>query len=105
MLSLSSEKPIKVSINLEGAYWAVKSTPSISRRGGPVTNNVCYILIYCVIDLTQFDLQNQRLHADGYLSFEAPKPVPLLDIEDIRNRCPGHIEAGMFNQSSSFTYS
>ncbi|KAF4610126.1 hypothetical protein D9613_010407 [Agrocybe pediades] len=85
IMSLSSEKPVKVDITLDGAYWAVKSiTSSKSRKDGSSSSN-------------------ERLHADGYLSFEVPKPTAPLDIEEVRSRCTGHIGSGFYPSLSYFS--
>ncbi|KAF8898051.1 hypothetical protein CPB84DRAFT_1748061 [Gymnopilus junonius] len=84
ILSLSSEKPVKVDIQLDGAYWTVKSIPSTKSRKDASSNT-------------------GRLHADGYLSFETPHAVSALDIEAVRNRCPGHIGSGFYPSLSYFS--
>lgn len=96
ILSLSSEKPVKVDIQLDGAYWAVKSVPSSKSRKDVASNVSNDTILY--LDLKPIiPLQPGRLHADGYLSFETPHAVPPLDIVAVRNRCPGHIGSGKFS--------
>ncbi|KDR73164.1 hypothetical protein GALMADRAFT_158296 [Galerina marginata CBS 339.88] len=86
ILSLSSEKPVKVDIHLDGAFWTIKSfasTPKSRKDVGPGTSG--------------------RLHADGYLSFEIPSAVLPLDIKAVRNRCTGHIGSDFYPSLSYFS--
>ncbi|KAF8154856.1 hypothetical protein B0H34DRAFT_540683 [Crassisporium funariophilum] len=86
ILSLSADKPVQVDVSLDGAYWAVKSiATNKSQRGSGLST------------------QNDRLHADGYLSFEAPEPCTPLDIQLIRTRCPNHIGSGFYPSLSYFS--
>ncbi|KAJ3513618.1 hypothetical protein NLJ89_g2846 [Agrocybe chaxingu] len=85
ILSLSSEKPTKVNVNLDGAHWTVKSVSvSKARKDHAPTTS-------------------ERLHADGYLSFEIPSVAPPVDIAAIRARCSDHIGSGFYPSLSYFS--
>ncbi|KAK0504545.1 putative polyketide synthase [Armillaria luteobubalina] len=62
LLSLSSEKPLRVNIKLDGCHWYVES------RG---EHN-----------------DESQLHAEGYLAFTKPNEIPNLDIDSIRISTP-----------------
>ncbi|KAJ7066919.1 hypothetical protein C8F01DRAFT_1340925 [Mycena amicta] len=66
ILPLSSDNPLPVQVTLNGAHWKI-ATRVPSRSGSDSV---------------------ERLHADGFLSFESPPPVEDLDIAAIRARCP-----------------
>ncbi|EGN93606.1 hypothetical protein SERLA73DRAFT_97544 [Serpula lacrymans var. lacrymans S7.3] len=86
MLSLSSESPIKVEASLDGSYWTVKSiaTSPQSRKDSKLK-------------------PVERLHADGYLSFEPPQTCCDLDIPSIRKRCPEHVSSAFYPSLSYFS--
>ncbi|KAK0195634.1 putative polyketide synthase [Armillaria mellea] len=61
LLSLSSEKPLRVNTKLDGCHWYVESRSEHNDEG--------------------------QLHAEGYLTFTEPDEIPNLDIDSIRVRC------------------
>ncbi|KAK7056358.1 hypothetical protein VNI00_002912 [Paramarasmius palmivorus] len=75
ILSLPSENPISVQVVLDGAYWKVLSTSSSGNGHNKSTV--------------------ERLHADGYLSFESPTPNDPLNITAIRQRCTNLASDGL----------
>ncbi|KAF8205835.1 acyl transferase domain-containing protein [Mycena galopus ATCC 62051] len=47
--------------------------------------------------------KTERLHADGYLSFEVPTEHPDLNIPEIRDRCHSHVDSGFYPSLSHFS--
>ncbi|KAJ7363860.1 acyl transferase domain-containing protein [Mycena albidolilacea] len=84
LLALSSATPIRVKVALDGCHWSVTSVPTISSS-------------------RTASLPSERLHADGYLSFEEPKKKSALDIPAIRARCPKHVGADFYASLSYFS--
>ncbi|KAJ7192838.1 acyl transferase domain-containing protein, partial [Mycena pura] len=82
MLSLSSEAPLPVSIVLDGAFWELTSTVPV-RPGKRLNGN--------------------RLHADGYLTFEAPPNCEDLNIPEIRGRCHSHVDSDFYPSLAYFS--
>ncbi|KAG2004326.1 CurK protein, variant 2 [Coprinopsis cinerea AmutBmut pab1-1] len=81
ILSLSSETPVPIAINLDGAHWTVKTTGT-----------------------TSSGLDNaERLHAEGLLSFETPPSLPDVDLSEIRKRCTNHVHSGFYSSLSYFS--
>ncbi|OSX62618.1 hypothetical protein POSPLADRAFT_1141091 [Postia placenta MAD-698-R-SB12] len=70
ILSLSSETPPAVEVELNSSYWKVQSVTSHDWHSGK---------------------QQKRLHADGYLTFEPSQPLKDIDIATIRQRCKNHV--------------
>ncbi|KAJ7572119.1 hypothetical protein C8J56DRAFT_993487 [Mycena floridula] len=68
ILSLSSSRPTAVKVNLDGCHWTVSS-----------------------VNYSSAGFATERLHADGYLSFEDPPPVSDLNLMAIRQQCPNYV--------------
>ncbi|KAL6298480.1 hypothetical protein BKA93DRAFT_830667 [Sparassis latifolia] len=85
ILSLSVATPIKVNVNVDGSYWTVKS----------------YISSYHARKDSGMTME-EILHADGYLSFEAPFACDVVDISAIRRRCNIYVDAAEFYSSLSY---
>ncbi|KAK0454752.1 hypothetical protein EV421DRAFT_1896666 [Armillaria borealis] len=77
LLSLSSEKPLRVNTKLDGCHWYVES-----RR----EHN-----------------DESQLHAEGYLAFPEPTEIPDLDIDSIRGRCDQTVSSN-FYPSLAYAY-
>ncbi|KAH9914224.1 thiolase-like protein [Fomitopsis serialis] len=82
ILSLSSERPMKVDISRDGFLWAVKTSISSSHAASAPT---------------------ERTHASGYLSFEPPTPQTPLDIPAIRQRCEGYTGSSFYHSLAYFS--
>ncbi|KAF7358095.1 putative polyketide synthase [Mycena venus] len=87
MLPLSAENPSAVNVTLDGAYWKVTSSILVARPTKGSDDGDSYI---------------HRLHADGYLSFEAPPIYDNLNISEIRKRCDSHVASAEFYPSLSY---
>ncbi|KAK7041958.1 hypothetical protein VNI00_008940 [Paramarasmius palmivorus] len=84
ILSLSSEKPVPVQVIAEGCYWKVVSlSPSLSHNARSKSYNK----------------KTERLHADGYMSFEEPQTAEAIDICAIHARCSNEISGEDFYSS------
>ncbi|KAJ6492315.1 hypothetical protein C8R45DRAFT_825292 [Mycena sanguinolenta] len=81
MMSLSSEQPLPVKIDLDGAgaHWTVSSVVPVS-PGKPFA----------------------KMHAEGYLSFEAPPIVDAIHIPTIRSRCGNFVDGSQLYPSLSY---
>ncbi|ESK96774.1 hypothetical protein Moror_6646 [Moniliophthora roreri MCA 2997] len=79
ILSLSSDKPVPVQVALDGCYWKVVSTSLGAKDGSHIST------------------KTERLHADGYLSFELPTVGEPIDIPAIRSRCHTVVSEGFYN--------
>ncbi|KAF7348038.1 putative polyketide synthase [Mycena sanguinolenta] len=77
MLPLSAESPVPIDVTLDGSYWKVSSSIPEARMG-PISR----------------DSHIERMHADGYLSFEVPPNYDDLNISEIRRRCDSHVDSG-----------
>ncbi|KAF9468229.1 hypothetical protein BDZ94DRAFT_1294300 [Collybia nuda] len=89
ILSLSSDKPIGVDVQLDGCRWSVVSRRPIIGFGTDLRSEL-----------------RERLHCDGLLSFEPPKePLAPLDISGIRSRCrPQNLNLFYSSMSYAFQY-
>ncbi|PCH35877.1 ketoacyl-synt-domain-containing protein [Wolfiporia cocos MD-104 SS10] len=72
ILSLSSENPLAVNINIDGVHWTVTSTPTVSKHYA--------------------EEGKPRLHAEGYMSSEriSQDTEDCVEIDAIRSRCNEH---------------
>ncbi|KAJ7174132.1 acyl transferase domain-containing protein [Mycena crocata] len=84
MLPLSAESPVPVNITLDGSYWKVTSSVP-EARGQHSGDHI------------------ERVHADGYLSYEAPPAYDDLNISDIRTRCHSHVDSEIYPSLSYFS--
>ncbi|KAJ7292447.1 thiolase-like protein [Mycena rebaudengoi] len=89
LLSLSSEAPLPVNVSLDGSYWKV--TSSLPARAGQSSTD------------THSADQKERLHADGYLSFDAPPKHDDLNLSEIRSRCHSHVDSDFYPSISYFS--
>ncbi|KAJ7278022.1 putative polyketide synthase [Mycena rebaudengoi] len=86
MLPLSAEVPVSVNVTLDGSHWKVASLiPDVG--GGDSVG----------------DRQVERVHADGYLTFEAPPVYADLNIPEIRDRCDVHVDSEIYPSLSYFS--
>ncbi|OSX62600.1 hypothetical protein POSPLADRAFT_1055973, partial [Postia placenta MAD-698-R-SB12] len=83
ILSLSSERPTRVEVKLDSSYWTVES---LAPRG------------QC-----DASVQQKRLHADGYLTFEPPEALDDVDIVAIRKRCTNNVDSSFYKSLSYFS--
>ncbi|OCH84204.1 putative polyketide synthase [Obba rivulosa] len=86
ILSLSAERPVKVDVQLDGYFWTVKSIFSDHQNSSSAASN-----------------HAERLHADGFLSFDPPPIYPDLDVAEIRKRLPKHVGSGFYPSLSYFS--
>ncbi|KAJ3729804.1 hypothetical protein C8R42DRAFT_637953 [Lentinula raphanica] len=70
ILSLSSNSPIHLELDLKDSQWTLHSQSNIGQSGSV-----------------------KQLHASGYISHEHPTVHPLLDIAAIRQRCHNYISS------------
>ncbi|KAJ7123111.1 hypothetical protein C8R44DRAFT_735702 [Mycena epipterygia] len=82
ILTLSSATPIRVKVALDGCHWNV-STFSPNKMDLPPT---------------------EKIHAEGYLSFERIQSEDEIDIAAIRGRCPEHVGIGRSKISKKALY-
>ncbi|KAJ6464062.1 putative polyketide synthase [Mycena sanguinolenta] len=86
MLPMSAEVPVSVNVTLDGLHWKVASrVPDVG--GGDSVG----------------DRQVERVHADGYLTFEAPPVYADLNIPEIRDRCDVHVDSEIYPSLSYFS--
>ncbi|KAF7330994.1 putative polyketide synthase [Mycena venus] len=84
ILALSSSNPMRVKVTLDGSYWCVRSSSSLSVSGAN-------------------SLPVEKLHAEGYLSFEDSRKKSIIDIDAIRSRCSEHVNADFYDSLSYFS--
>ncbi|KAF8166302.1 acyl transferase domain-containing protein [Mycena galopus ATCC 62051] len=89
MLPLSTEVPIPVDITLDGSYWRVTSLIQEVKSAGD--------------SKVRSGFQIQRVHADGYLTFEVPPDYKDLNISEIRNRCDSYVDSDFYPSLSYFS--
>ncbi|PBK91716.1 hypothetical protein ARMGADRAFT_1166511 [Armillaria gallica] len=77
LLSLSSEKPLRVNTKLDGCHWHVESRSEHNNES--------------------------QLHAEGYLAFPEPMEITNLDIDSIRVRCDQTVGSN-FYPSLAYAY-
>ncbi|KAJ3878281.1 hypothetical protein F5051DRAFT_328254 [Lentinula edodes] len=80
ILSLSSNSPTHIELNLKDSQWTVHSLLNNSQPGSV-----------------------KQLHASGYLSHEGPTVHPSLNIAAIRHRCNNHISSDFYDRLSYFS--
>ncbi|KAJ6465896.1 putative polyketide synthase [Mycena vitilis] len=86
VLSMSAEFPVKVDLDLDGAYWKVTSSIPGARYSDDSGDN-----------------EIKRIHADGYLSREPPPVCEDLDIPEIRSRCDSHVDSEFYASLAYFS--
>ncbi|THU95611.1 hypothetical protein K435DRAFT_859397 [Dendrothele bispora CBS 962.96] len=72
ILSIAAEKPVPVQVALDGCYWTIASSGT---RGSS---------------------KSSTLHAEGYLAYDQPTPVPAIDIQSIQQRCDTHHSTSIY---------
>ncbi|KAJ7661571.1 acyl transferase domain-containing protein [Mycena polygramma] len=82
MLALT-ESLVSVTVSLDGSYWKVTSSVPEARASNSG--------------------QIERLHADGYLSFEVPPDYQDLNISEIRRRCDSHVDSEFYPSLAYFS--
>ncbi|KAJ3729806.1 hypothetical protein C8R42DRAFT_637954 [Lentinula raphanica] len=80
ILSLSSNSPIHLELDLKDSQWTLHSQSNIGQSGSV-----------------------KQLHASGYISHEHPTVHPLLDIAAIRQRCHNYISSDFYKRLSYFS--
>ncbi|KAH7907339.1 putative polyketide synthase [Hygrophoropsis aurantiaca] len=84
ILSLSSETPVPVEMEVDELHWSITSRSGVAAKYG------------------EPDRAKRRVHAEGYMSRQSVEGLDPIDISAIRNRCDTLKMEGFYNKLQYF---